>query len=1204
MSQHDPILIEEYRNPLIEQSKSFIFLYSNANHSPQQQQQQQLDHTSVDSIFINLLLYWTTILNDSKNLPHIYMPYSHALNTIKSIYLSSVEWKRNLSQNIMAFLSLPWLAAETSGADLDFFKDKGYKLCSANLIQQTPRATLLSLKRQCVQLICLLPKTICPQWRTQLISKCVRDEADEPLRICALKYIPYLIYFLGVSSNSLIFQLIHPALGHEKSLAVIDAYADLLNQICCLISRKLIVIRRATFSMDDLSLSSSRVELSDFFEMVCACCDKKKIDLQIVPKLITRKNIELFQTLYKRPKNVDTKAIMEFVYVLSGTKGLNQAEAHTASIRSRLLASLERAFNHLEFGRHLDQQTLVSHELALEKSSAKSKTATKCDLSYIYKETLSLLGDESLYSSTRFDFARFSIPKLICLSSLTPMPHQISASSLSSVFVPSRHDEATSYALGCSIFSLVSQSDPQLDHNFNLENQLCEGFLRAKSSKNLLDLFMYMMALGRFALSLKKCDEYLFVCVKHLLEIFDSDESSEWSLLACSLAQRQLFVLSKRINMQELVAEFEEKVCEIIVDTIYNSIRRHQIYYAQLKQQQQQQQQCTNSNSNSNPSSSYLQNANFSLKDVLRVFNLVDPSSFTRNYQRYLVPYLIFKTTQSEPNAELNYKVITRSLEFLARKVNGDVATLIEDNFPYIFTYVQFRNDETVVVATVFTYIKQEIGLDIDKLVNGNKQRLLNDLLSRLSPRHRATVLKAVYLLTSGSPVDMAKVSEKEMIESIEPGLLAALIHFDMCLLKSSINLKEKCQVLESLNMLIGLLGPQVITKVRYKIMTTLKLAMQQCSKQSELNCKLWDTFLRNVDKSALGAILNQVSVNLLQLLELQPYKISKIFEYLIIQNKEHLHAYFNELYFIPEHSSLQQVNQTLRKYIDVKCILESSLGSSDTSAASLKSLVNLIKHYLKGASHENADLRVKALEKLYSLLKQKCSQIQYLIERAENSQIISEIVSSLLNGCRDSDPRAKLLFGTCLGEIGAIDPANVQATASSSSFSATASKKMSASSSSSQTTPISNESYMNPSLVSEDSNEFSENFSYSLIIELSKAYLAARHTHEQDSASYAIQECLKIYGCSNSTKSLNTKLWSSFPDYFKEILTPLRTSKYEIQSFDNLGSLKTPIILSECKNYEEWVYKWCAYLISKIGTHFGGAVLDQQAGLGNYKNV
>jgi len=109
------------------------------------------------------------------------------------------------------------------------------------------------------------------------------------------------------------------------------------------------------------------------------------------------------------------------------------------------------------------------------------------------------------------------------------------------------------------------------------------------------------------------------------------------------------------------------------------------------------------------------------------------------------------------------------------------------------------------------------------------------------------------------------------------------------------------------------------------------------------------------------------------------------------------------------------------------------------------------------------------------------------------------------------------------------------------------------------------------------------------IYLTLFKAYLAA-----QDSASYAIQECLKVYGCSATStnnaakgKIENLKLWNSFPDYFKEILIPLRRSKYEIQSFDNLGSLKTPIILNECKNYEEWIYKWCAYLISKIETHY-----------------
>jgi hypothetical protein len=190
--------------------------------------------------------------------------------------------------------------------------------------------------------------------------------------------------------------------------------------------------------------------------------------------------------------------------------------------------------------------------------------------------------------------------------------------------------------MNTSIFSLLTQSDTQLDHNFNLENSLCEGFLRAKSSQNFIDLYMYVVALGRFAFSLKKCDEYVFICVKHLLEIFELNEPNEMGKLASALALRQLSILSKRINMKELLAEFEENVCAIIADTVFNSIKR--VYYAQMKQQLKQQ--------SSVPSSvnvSTMHNANQSLKDVLRVFNVTDSCEFVASYQRFLVPYLASK---------------------------------------------------------------------------------------------------------------------------------------------------------------------------------------------------------------------------------------------------------------------------------------------------------------------------------------------------------------------------------------------------------------------------------------------------------------------------------------------------------------------------------------------------------------------------------
>ena len=265
--------------------------------------------------------------------------------------------------------------------------------------------------------------------------------------------------------------------------------------------------------------------------------------------------------------------------------------------------------------------------------------------------------------------------------------------------------------------------------------------------------------------------------------------------------------------MKELLAEFEENVCEIVADTIFNSIKRHIYCYSQLKPQQ-----------TSTTTSSALQNANYSLKDVLRVFNVIDSCEFIKNYQRFLVPYLVSKAS-SPSDESSNYKIIIKSLDFVSRKASIYISKLIEDNFSYIFTYVTLNKEN---IADVFRFITDECRLDIDKLINCNKQRLFNELLSKCgNPKYKFKAFQAFCVLVANSDEAQTMVQTKQddahIIKAIEPNLLAALIHFDMCLLKSAINQKEKCQVLESLNVLMALLGPPVITKVRYKIMTTLK---------------------------------------------------------------------------------------------------------------------------------------------------------------------------------------------------------------------------------------------------------------------------------------------------------------------------------------------------------------------------------------------
>ena len=260
---------------------------------------------------------------------------------------------------------------------------------------------------------------------------------------------------------------------------------------------------------------------------------------------------------------------------MSNSNEISKRDLQINEIKSKLLKNMDRTLNHLEFGRQLHKET-ISHDIfdlvtmaqiAKNSTSTLSNQQSNCNLTYIYKEALNLFSDISLNPLIRYDFSRFTIPKMICFFINDLYLNQQQMSTISSIRVNDRSitlpnlltNEAVINAMSVSIYSLSSQTDSQLEHNFNLESQLCEGFLRAKSSKNIQDLYMYMISLGRFTLSLKKCDEHMFVSVKHLLEIFDSNENDNWSSFTSALAQRQLFILSKRINMQELLGEFEEK---------------------------------------------------------------------------------------------------------------------------------------------------------------------------------------------------------------------------------------------------------------------------------------------------------------------------------------------------------------------------------------------------------------------------------------------------------------------------------------------------------------------------------------------------------------------------------------------------------------------------------------------------------------------
>ena len=59
MCQRDPFIIEEYKNLFIESSRSILFVQNSTSN--------QYESSSDNSIYFQLLLYWTYIFNDVKN---------------------------------------------------------------------------------------------------------------------------------------------------------------------------------------------------------------------------------------------------------------------------------------------------------------------------------------------------------------------------------------------------------------------------------------------------------------------------------------------------------------------------------------------------------------------------------------------------------------------------------------------------------------------------------------------------------------------------------------------------------------------------------------------------------------------------------------------------------------------------------------------------------------------------------------------------------------------------------------------------------------------------------------------------------------------------------------------------------------------------------------------------------------------------------
>lgn len=160
-------------------------------------------------------------------------------------------------------------------------------------------------------------------------------------------------------------------------------------------------------------------------------------------------------------------------------------------------------------------------------------------------------------------------------------------------------------------------------------------------------------------------------------------------------------------------------------------------------------------------------------------------------------------------------------------------------------------------------------------------------------------------------------------------------------------------------------------------------------------------------------------------------------------------------------------------------------------------------------------------------------------------------MLDTLLVGCQHKDEHIRLLYGECLGELGAIEP-----------------------------------SLLPRRIISRDDSKFipdmNEEFACAILFEHVRAFQMQKSSQSMDCFSLAIQEILRAYDISPEGK--NNHLWHSLPLTVKQIISPFLTSHYKIATVSDDKKLPHPIYGSEVgSSVENWAYNWLCSMFNNI---------------------
>lgn len=274
--------------------------------------------------------------------------------------------------------------------------------------------------------------------------------------------------------------------------------------------------------------------------------------------------------------------------------------------------------------------------------------------------------------------------------------------------------------------------------------------------------------------------------------------------------------------------------------------------------------------------------------------------------------------------------------------------------------------------------------------------------------------------------------------------------------------------------------------------------------------------------------------------------KVDGLVSHFVVFKKDLTAEHYEDLYFLLDQCENLEVIEIVGNAID------------KLKQKSWSKYFNMVVNY---ASHENPPIRYEAFRKLRDIFRFDWDKVERFV-LVKGQQYVSQMISTMMSGLRGTgnseDEKLREIIVDCFGCIGALDPVRFRSGDDDGSGNV---NKIATSVS------ISCEIHV---------------FVLLYLRKLIKEFMEVKDTTNFDYCACLIQIVLKEFKVNPNDE--NDKIWKWLKDEQREIVTPMFTTKYQMDNGVDIPALACPIYLSEAgQSFETWLINWMCTLISYL---------------------